>query len=41
MKDLIKDLQKDIPKVKSHIMGAITRSDIDGWKKIDKKEKNN
>lgn len=41
MKDLIKDLQKDIPKVKSHIMGAITRSNIEGWKKIDKKEKNN
>lgn len=38
MKDLIKDLQKDIPKVKSHIMGAIKRSDIDGWKIQDKKE---
>lgn len=36
MKDLIKDLQKDIPKVKSHIMGAIKRSDIQGWK-INKK----
>ena len=31
MKDLIKDLQKDIPKVKAHIMGAIKRSDIQGW----------
>ena len=35
MKDLIKDLQKDIPKVKSHIMGAIKRSNIPGWEIID------
>lgn len=33
MKDLIKDLQKDIPKVKANLMGAVLRSDIKGWKK--------
>lgn len=32
MKDLIKDLKKDIPKVRENIMGAIRRSDIQGWK---------
>lgn len=32
MKDLITSLKKDIPKVKEHIMGAIRRSDIQGWK---------
>jgi len=32
MKDLIYNLRKDIPNVKKHIMGAIRRSDIDGWK---------
>lgn len=31
MTDLIKDLQKDIPKVKEHIFGAIKRSNIQGW----------
>lgn len=31
MKDLIKDLRKDIPKVKEHIFGAIKRSSIKGW----------
>ena len=33
MKDLIKDLQKDIPKVKANLMSAVIRSDIKGWKK--------
>jgi tRNA(Ile)-lysidine synthetase-like protein len=32
MTSLIHDLQKDIPRVKSHIFGAIKRSDIQGWK---------
>lgn len=31
MKDLIKDIQKDIPKVREHIFGAIKRSNINGW----------
>jgi tRNA(Ile)-lysidine synthase TilS/MesJ len=35
MTDLIKDLKKDIPKVREHIFGAIKRSDITGWKKED------
>lgn len=33
MTTLIKDLKKDIPKVREHIFGAIKRSDIQGWKK--------
>ena len=33
MKDLIKSLKKDIPKIRENVMGAITRSDIPGWKK--------
>ncbi|MDO4282576.1 MAG: ATP-binding protein [Clostridia bacterium] len=32
MKDLIKDLKTDIPKVRENIFGAIKRSDIPGWK---------
>ena len=32
MKDLITSLKKDIPKVKEHIMGAVRRSDMQGWK---------
>lgn len=39
MKDLIKDLKKDIPKVKENLFGAIKRSDIPGWK-IEEKNKN-
>lgn len=31
VKDLIKDIQREIPKVNSHIFGAIKRSNIDGW----------
>ena len=31
-KDLIYNLSKDIPKVKTNILGAIKRSDIKGWK---------
>lgn len=31
VKGLIKDIQKEIPKVNSHIFGAIKRSKIDGW----------
>lgn len=34
VKGLIKDIQKEIPKVNSHIFGAIKRSNIDGWKDI-------
>lgn len=32
MKDLIKDLKKDIPRIREHLFGAIKRSDIKGWK---------
>ncbi|MEG2348330.1 MAG: ATP-binding protein [Clostridia bacterium] len=32
VKNLIKDIQKEIPKVNAHIFGAIKRSDIQGWK---------
>ncbi len=35
MKDLLKTLRKDIPKIKENIFGAIKRSDISGWKKED------
>lgn len=31
MKELLHNLQKDIPKVKENLFGAITRSDIKGW----------
>ena len=33
MKNLIHDLQKDIPTVKTNIYGAIKRSNIKGWEK--------
>lgn len=36
MKDLIKDLRHDIPKVRENIFGAIKRSDISGWQIEDK-----
>jgi tRNA(Ile)-lysidine synthetase-like protein len=38
MTNLIKDLQKDIPRVRAHIFGAIQRSDIQGWNKNVTKE---
>lgn len=31
MKTMIKDLKKDIPRVREHIFGAIKRSNIPGW----------
>ena len=31
MTNLIRDLKKDIPRVKEHIFGAIKRSNIEGW----------
>lgn len=34
MKDLIKSLKKDIPRVREHLFGAIKRSEIEGWKII-------
>lgn len=34
-KDLIKSLRHDIPRIRENLMGAIKRSNIDGWK-IDK-----
>ncbi len=41
MTDLMKDIRKDIPRVREHIFGAITRSKIDGWEKLtDTKEDN-
>jgi len=33
MKNLIQDLKHDIPKVKENLFGAISRSNIKGWKK--------
>ena len=33
MKNLIKTLTNDIPKIKACIFGAITRSNIPGWNK--------
>ena len=33
MKNLIHELQKDIPMVKTNIYGAIKRSNIKGWEK--------
>lgn len=38
MKDLIRSLRKDIPKVKENIFGAIKRSNIEGWEIIDEKQ---
>ncbi len=38
MTTLIKTLQKDIPRVRSHILGAIQRSTIQGWNKDVTKE---
>ena len=37
-KDLIKTLRNDIPGIKDNLMGAIRRSNIDGWK-IENKDK--
>lgn len=41
MKDLIKSLQKDIKKVRPNIMGAIKRSNIEGWNISDITDINN
>ena len=38
MKDLIKTLSRDIPKIKACVFGAITRSNIKGWEKPEIKE---
>ena len=38
MKTLISEIQKNIPGVKTNIYGAIKRSNIKGWKKIDKEQ---
>lgn len=39
MTDLLKELNKDIPRVRSHVFGAIKRSGIQGWEITeDKKE---
>ena len=39
MKDLIKDLSHDIPKLKANLFGAIKRSSIPGWENINNLEK--
>lgn len=39
MSDLIHNLQKDIPRIKEHIFGAIKRSKIEGWVKEATEEK--
>lgn len=36
MTDLIKDLRKDIPRVREHLFGAIKRSKIQGWDIVSK-----
>lgn len=36
MKNLIYSLSKDIPMIKANLFGAISRSDIKGWKKFSK-----
>lgn len=36
MTNLIKDLRKDIPRVREHIFGAIKRSNIKGWENLSK-----
>lgn len=38
MKDLIRDLRRDIPRVKENLFGAIKRSGIDGWNMQDEKQ---
>lgn len=40
MKNLIMELAKKIPRLKSCLFGAIERSNIQGWKKINLKEDN-
>lgn len=39
MKDLIKTLKKDIPRVREHLYGAIKRSGIEGWEIKEKEDK--
>ncbi len=39
MKNLIKNLNHDIPKLKANLIGAIKRSNIQGWEKIIDNEK--
>lgn len=39
MTDLIKDLRKDIPRVREHIFGAIKRSNIKGWENLSENNK--
>ncbi len=39
MTDLIRNLRKDIPRVREHIFGAIKRSNIKGWEKSSKEDK--
>lgn len=31
MKDLVRNLKKDIPRIREHLFGAIKRSEINGW----------
>lgn len=40
MKDLLKGLKKDIPRVREHVFGAIKRSNIPGWEILNEEEKN-
>lgn len=39
MKDLLKGLKKDIPRVREHVFGAIKRSNIPGWEILNEEEK--
>ena len=36
MTDLLKNMRKDIPKVREHVFGAIKRSKIKGWEVLSK-----
>lgn len=38
MKDLIKSIRHDIPRVKENLFGAIKRSNIDGWNQDEQKK---
>lgn len=40
MKNLIYSFQKDIPRVRANLYGAIKRGNLKGWEKISKKENN-
>jgi len=40
MSDLLKEMRKDIPKVREHVFGAIKRSNIKGWEILSQDDTN-